>query len=153
MDAMSDILARIEHDRGCWRTIARLRCWPEPIEIGMFADDSGPTPYQKKVLQAILDHQTDLKSLIERPAFEFCKQFAGETFGSLDDDCNFIDFEFPALTEPAEIWDLIDAPSIDIPDFGDPQHIEFEVSFHCRFDIEHGMNARFVDFRVDGVSN
>lgn len=146
---VSNILGRLQRDNNLWRVSVDLPCWPgEPIELWMFAGDSGPTAYQRRVLEAILQWPIDLKPQVERAAFEQLRQYAGEVFESLSNDGEFVPFEFPELTKPSQIWSLIDLPSIDIPDVGSDDVIEFKLSFWSNFDMEHAFSLEFEDFRI-----
>jgi hypothetical protein len=149
MDTFSDVLARLKFDRGQWETTIRTPCWPEPIDVRITADEAGLTPYQKRVLELILGHSNNLKELVEEPIFQSCVEFAGETFETLDDDCNFVEFEFPTLSRPSDIWPLIDNPAIDIPENADGDQIKFEIVFYREWDLEHcSLHVRFCDFEV-----
>ena len=100
----------------------------------------------------ILSHSINLKVLVEEPVFRYCVDFAGETFETLDDECNFVPFEFPMVSEPSEIWPLIDNPTIDIPESGDDDQVEFDIVFHCRWDLEHcSLRVSFCNFKVVDV--
>jgi hypothetical protein len=149
VDKLADILARLRRDDDLWRVSADLPCWPgEPIELWMFADEAGPTDYQRRVLEAILQWPTDLKPQVEQAAFEQLRLYAGEQFESLSDDAELVPFVFPELAEPSQIWSLIELPSIDIPDVGPDDVVEFEIRFWSKFDIEHVFTLNFENFHV-----
>ena len=54
----------------------------------------------------------------------------------------------PKLTEPSQVWPLIDGPEVYIKwFFRTPSAIEFELSFNCDWDREHALGVLFHDFQ------
>ena len=151
MENLNDVLARLKYDRGQWEAILSVPCWPDPIEVWLPAEESGPTSYQRSVLDQILNHPTDLKSRLTTRLYEYCREFVGETFEALDDECKFVPFTFPELAEPLRIWDLVDSPAIEIEEGRESEVAEFDLIFSCKWDIEHRIRARFTNFEVTDV--
>ncbi len=54
----------------------------------------------------------------------------------------------PELTEPSQVWPLIDGPEVYIKwFFRTPSAIEFELGFNCEWDREHGLGVLYHDFQ------
>ena len=54
----------------------------------------------------------------------------------------------PKLSEPSQVWELIDEPVVCIPwIFRSESAVEFELSFNCEWDREHGLGVLYHDFR------
>jgi hypothetical protein len=52
------------------------------------------------------------------------------------------------LSRPSEVWSLIDDPEVYIHwHFRTPSAVEFELSFNCEWDPEHGLGVRYRDWQ------
>jgi len=53
----------------------------------------------------------------------------------------------PKLTAASQIWSLIDGPTVYIKSFfRTPAVVEFELSFTCEWDPEHGLGVLYEDW-------
>lgn len=131
-----------------WDGTAFVPFWNSDLDISINPIDGAISRRQLKVLRAILDHATDLKQEFERALFDYYQADVDGSYASYDDQGPIPGSGPPKLTKPAQVWKLIDDPVVSIPSyFRTKSAIEFELSFNCEWDREHGLGVRCRNWR------
>lgn len=112
-----------------WGGSAFVPFWGRELDFSIYPDEEGITPRQLAILRAVLSYPQDLRPDFERALFAYYQ-------ADLD------------LTEPGQVWTLIDEPVVCIPwIFRTETAIEFELSFNCEWDPEHGLGVLYRDWQ------
>jgi len=121
--------------------------WRGELEIYINPDESGITSRQLAVLRAVLSYPHDLRSAFERALFDYYQAEIDDLYCEYDSQGKPIPGSGPPkLSEPSQVWALIEGPDVCIPWlFRTPSAIEFELSFTCEWDPEHGLGVRYRD--------
>ena len=142
----------LKYDAECewWEGEKRLSWLGEPTVLRLYADASGPSPTQLRLWKQIVERRGSLRSQLEATLADYYNR---EVFGQLD-VADVLDwFEgntvpAPELTKPADIWKLVDCPSIAIEAMDHREPVRFAVEFACDWDHEHGISVWIEDWRV-----
>jgi hypothetical protein len=131
-----------------WEGSAFVPFWESELDVAIDPDDEGITPRQLVVLRAILRYSRDLRPDFERALFAYYQADVDGTYCDYDAEARPIPGSgSPKLTEPSQIWGLIDSPVVCIPSyFRSHSAIEFELSFNCEWDREHGLGVLYRDW-------
>jgi hypothetical protein len=132
-----------------WRGIAFVPCWGSELEVYVYPDDDEITARQLSVLSALLSHPGDIRAAFERALFDYYQAEVDGSYCSYSPGGRPIPGSGPPkLTAPSQVWSLIDGPEVYIKSFfRTPSAVEFELSFVCDWDPEHGLGVRYQDFR------
>ena len=132
-----------------WGGAAFVPCWGAELDVCIDPDEGAITPRQLGILRALLDYPHDLRPEFERALFEYYQAEVDGTYCSYDEFAKPIPGSGPPkLTEPSQVWPLIDGPTVYIkPFFRTPSAVEFELSFNCEWDPEHGLGVLYQDWR------
>ena len=132
-----------------WEGIAFVPFWGRELQVSIDPDEEGITPRQLSILRAILSYPRDLRPEFEQELFAYYQADVDGTYCSYDEHAQPIPGSGPPkLSEPSEVWGLIDEPVVCIPSyFRTPSAIEFELSFNCEWDREHGLGVLYRDWQ------
>lgn len=132
-----------------WGGTAPVPCWGSDLEIHVYPDEEGITPRQLTVLRALLGRRRSIRKVFERALFAYYLEDVDGTYCSYGPDGKPIPGSGPPkLTKPGQVWALIEGPEVYIKsDFQTESAIEFELSFTCEWDPEHGLGVLYQDFR------
>ena len=132
-----------------WEGKAFVRFWGQELDVSIDPDDGAITPRQLAVLRAILGYSQDLRPEFEQALFAYYQAEVDGTYCSYDEHAQPIPGSGPPkLSEPPQVWGLIDEPVVCIPCiFRTGSAIEFELSFNCEWDREHGLGVLYRDWR------
>ena len=132
-----------------WEGTAFVPFWGQELDVSVDPDDGAITLRQLAVLRAILAYPRDLRPEFEQALFAYYLADVAGTYCSYDEHAQPIPGSGPPkLTEPSQVWGLIDQPVVCIPwIFRTPSAIEFELSFNCEWDREHGLGVRYRNWR------
>jgi hypothetical protein len=116
-----------------WDGTAFVPFWGRELDISIYPDEDGITPRQLTVLRTILSYPRDLRPDFERALFAYYQADVDGTYCDYDGRGQPIPgFGPPTLTDPQQVWGLIDDPVVCIPMyFRTESAIEFELSFNC----------------------
>jgi hypothetical protein len=130
-----------------WEGTAFVPFWGAELQVSIKPDDEGITPRQLAVLRAVLGYARDLRPEFERALLAYYQADVEGASCCYDDDGEPIPGSGPPqLSEPSQVWELIDEP-VDIPwIFRTESAIEFELSFNCQWDPEHGLGVLYRDW-------
>jgi hypothetical protein len=132
-----------------WEGVALVPFWGRELDVSIYPDEAGITARQLVVLRAVLGFPRDLRQEFEGALFAYYQIHVGGTYCSYDDHARPIPGSGPPkLSEPSQVWGLIDEPVACIPShFRTPSAIEFELSFNCEWDPEHGLGVLYRDWQ------
>jgi len=132
-----------------WAGVAFVPCWGRELEVSIDPDEEDISPRQLAILRAVLSYPQDLRSEFERELFAYYQADVDGTYCSYDEHAQPIPGSGPPkLMKPADVWGLIDDPVVCIPwIFGTETAIEFELSFNCVWDREHGLGVLYRDWQ------
>ena len=132
-----------------WEGTAFLPFWGSELDVSLSPDEDGFTSRQLAVLREVLSYAQDLRPEFERALFAYYQAKVDGTYCSYDEDARPIPGSGPPkLSEPSRVWGLIDDPVVCIPSyFRTPSAIEFELSFNCEGDQEHGLGVLYRDWQ------
>jgi hypothetical protein len=131
-----------------WCGTAFLPCWESELDIHIDPDEDRITPRQIAVLRELLNHPEDIRPEFERALFDYYQAEVDGSYCEYDSDAKPIPGSGPPkLTKPSQIWSLIDGPEVYIKSFfRTASAIEFELSFCCEWDPEHGLGVLYQDW-------
>jgi hypothetical protein len=132
-----------------WDGTAFVPFWDRELDVSIDPDEEGITPRQLAILRAVLSYSRDLRPEFERALFAYYQTDVDGTYCSYDEHARPIPGSGPPkLTEPAQVWGLIDVPVIRIPwIFRTETADEFELCFNCGWDPEHGLGVLYRDWQ------
>jgi hypothetical protein len=129
-----------------WEGRAFVPFWGSELDVSIDPRDDGITPRQLTILRAVLGHLHDLRPEFERALFAYYQADVDDTYCDYDEHGQLI--SSPKLTKPSQVWKLVDEPVVCIPSyFRTPSAIEFELSFNCEWDPEHGLGVLYRDWQ------
>jgi hypothetical protein len=149
VDEATALLCDFQFVDPTWEGTAFVRFWEHELDISIDPHDGAITPRQLGVLRAILGYPRDLRPEFEQALFAYYQADVDGTYCSYDEDAKPIPGSGPPkLSESSQVWRLIDEPVVCIPwIFRTPSAIEFELSFNCEWDREHGLGVLYCDWR------
>jgi hypothetical protein len=132
-----------------WCGVAFVPCWGSDLEVHLDPDDDEITPRQLGVLRALLSHPDDIRPEFEQALFAYYQADVEGSYCICGPDGRPIPGSGPPkLTEPSQVWSLIDGPEVYIkPYFRALDGVEFELSFTCEWDPEHGLGVLYQDWQ------
>jgi hypothetical protein len=132
-----------------WEGTAFVPFWRSELDVSINPGDEGITPRQLAALRAVLTYPRDLRPAFERALFAYYRAEVDGTYCSYDEHARPIPGSGPPkLSEPSQVWGLIDEPVVCIPlYFRTLSAIEFELSFNCKWDQEHGLGVLYRDWQ------
>jgi hypothetical protein len=132
-----------------WDGTAFVPFWGRELDVSIDPDEDGITPRQLAVLRAVLNHKQDLRPEFEQALFAYYQADVDGAYCSYDEHARPTPGTGPPkLTEAAKVWGLIDDPVVCIPMFFRTESaIEFELSFNCEWDQEHGLGVLYRNWR------
>ena len=132
-----------------WDGTAFVPFWGRELDVSIDPDEEGITPRQIEILRAILSHTHDLRPGFEQALFDYYQAEIDGLYCEYGPDANPIPGTGPPkLKKPSQVWKLIDDPVVCIPHyFRTETAIEFELSFNCEWDREHGLGVLYRDWR------
>jgi hypothetical protein len=132
-----------------WDGTAFVPFWGCDLDVSIDPDEEGITPRQLAILRAVLNYSRDLRPEFERALFAYYQADVDATYCSYDEHARPIPGSGPPkLTEPAQVWGLIDEPVLCIPwIFRTETAVEFELSFNCEWNREHGLGVLYRDWQ------
>ena len=132
-----------------WEGRAFVPFWGRELDVSISPDDEGITPRQLGVLQAIVSYPRDIHLEFERALFAYYQAEVEGTYCSYDEHARPIPGSGPAkLRRPSQVRELIDEPVVCIPSyFRTESAVEFELSFNCKWDREHGLGVLYWDWQ------
>jgi hypothetical protein len=132
-----------------WYGTAFVPCWGNELEVYISPEESVISARQLAVLRAFLSYPRDLRPEFERALFDYYQAEVDGSYCSYDPQGKPIPGSGPPkLTDPAQVWSLIDGPEVYIPTyFRTESSIEFELSFVCEWDPEHGLGVLYRDWQ------
>jgi hypothetical protein len=97
---------------------------------------------------ALLNYPVNIRPQFERALFDFYQADVDGTYCSYKADGTPIAGSGPPkLNEPSQVWPLIEGPEVYIkPYFQTPTAVEFELTFTCEWDPEHGLGVLYRDW-------
>lgn len=147
----ADALRAFQFVGPCWSGRAAVPCWGrKELAINLYPEDADLAPRQLEVLRAVLRHPHDLRPTFERALFAHYKAEVERSYSAYDPVAHrdVPDSGPPTLSRPSEVWSLIDEPEVYIHrHFRTPLAVEFELSFNCEWDPEHGLGVRYQDWQ------
>ncbi len=149
IDEAASLLRDFRFVEPTWEGMAFVPFWGQELDISIDPEDGAITPRQIAVLRAILSYARDLRPEFEQALFAYYKADVEGTYCSYDERARPIPGTGPPeLSEPTQVWRLIDEPVVCIPwIFRTPSAIEFELSFNCAWDREHGLGILYRDWQ------
>ena len=128
-----------------WCGVAHVPCWGGELKVHIYPDKDDFTDRQLAVVRALLVYPHDIRPAFERALFDYYQADVYGTFCSYDAGGNPIpDSGPPRLDEPRQVWSLIAGPDVIIHHyFHTRSAVEFELSFTCDWDPEHGLGVRY----------
>jgi hypothetical protein len=132
-----------------WDGTAFVPFWRSELDISIDPSEEGITPRQLAILRAVLNYPQDLRPEFERALLDYYQADVDGTYCSYDEHGRPIPGSGPPkLTEPSQVWGLIDEPLVCIPwIFRTESAVEFELSFNCEWDREHGLGVLYRDWQ------
>jgi hypothetical protein len=132
-----------------WDGTVFVPLWGCELDFSIKPDEEGITPRQLTVLRAVLSYPRDLRPEFERALFAYYQADVDGTYCGYDEQARPIPGSGPRkLTDAAQVWGLIDDPVVCIPwIFRTELAVEFEMSFNCEWDREHGLGVLYRDWR------
>lgn len=132
-----------------WEGTAFVPFWGRELHVSIDPDEQGITLRQLGILREVLSDARDLRPEFERALFAYYQSEVDGTYCACDEHARPIPGSGPPkLTEPAQVWRLIDDPVVCIPwIFRTETAIEFELSFNCEWDHEHGLGVLYRDWQ------
>jgi hypothetical protein len=139
------LLRRLRFIDPTWCGTALVPCWGSELEIHLKPEEDDITPRQLHVVRALLSRADDIRREFERALFAYYKADVDGSYCSYGAAGLPIPGSGPPkLTEPSQVWSLIDGPEIYIkPYLRTPSAVEFELSFTCEWDPEHGLGVLY----------
>lgn len=132
-----------------WSGSAVVPFWGSKLNLNLYSYEGEIEPRQVEIVRAILAYTTDLRPEFERALFAYYQADVDGTYCAYGPDGEKIPGSGPPkLTAPSQVWPLIDGPEIYIKSFfRTPAAVEFELSFNCEWDPEHGLGVRYQDWQ------
>jgi hypothetical protein len=132
-----------------WQGTGLVPFWGCELPVSIYPDDEGITPRQLAVLRAVLSYPGDLRAEFERALFAYYRAKVEGSYCAYDEHARPIPNSGPPeLSEPSQVWGLIDEPVVCIHSyFRTATEIEFELSFNCEWDPEHGLGVLYRDWQ------
>jgi hypothetical protein len=132
-----------------WCGTAFVPFWGGELEIHIDPDEDEITRRQLEVLRALLSYPVDIRAEFEHALFDYYQAEVDGTYCSYGPNGKPIPGSGPPkLTKSSQVWSLIDGPSVHIKwYFVTPAAVEFELSFTCEWDPEHGLGVLYQDWR------
>jgi hypothetical protein len=132
-----------------WDGTAFVPFWGRDLEVSIDPDDNSITRRQQMVLRAVLRHSEGLRPEFERALFRYYQADVAGSYCAYDERGRSVPGPGPpALTEPSQVWGLIDDPVVCIPGyFRTRSAIEFSLAFNCVWDREHGLGVLYRNWR------
>jgi hypothetical protein len=132
-----------------WCGSAFVLGWGQKLEIYIYPDEGKIAPRQLDILRALLNYPQDLRAEFERALFDYYQADVDGSYCEYGPDAKPIPGSGPPkLTEPSQVWSLIEGPEVYIkPFFKTPSAVEFELSFTCEWDPEHGLGVLYQDWQ------
>jgi hypothetical protein len=142
------LLQGLHFENPTWDGTALVPFWGSELDVAIDPDEEGITARQLAILRAILRYSRDLRPVFEKALFEYYQADVDGTYCAYDEQARPIPGSGPPkLTDPSQVWGLIDEPVVCIPRyFRTPSAIEFELSFNCEWDPEHGLGVLYRDW-------
>ena len=134
------LLRDLEFVDPSWEGRAFVPSWDRELQVSIRPGDEGITPRQLTVLRAVLGYLQQLRSEFEWALFAYYRADVEGSYCSYDEHGRPIPGSGPpSLSEPSQVWGLIDEPAVCIPSyFRTPSAVEFELSFNCMWDEQLG---------------
>jgi hypothetical protein len=132
-----------------WDGTAFVPFWGRELDVSIDPDEGRIMPRQLAVLRAVLSYPRDLRPEFERALFAYYQADIDGTYFAYDDRGRPIPGSGPPkLTDSGQVWALIDYPVVCIPwIFRTDSTVEFELSFNCEWDCEHGLGVLYRDWQ------
>lgn len=136
-----------------WSGRAPLPCWGGQ-ELSVNIDPEGAeadiSSRQLDVLCALLEYPSDLRPAFERALFRYYQSDVEGSYCAYDPATNgpVPGSGPPELTDPPQVWRLIDEAEVFIHwIFRTRAAVEFELSFNCEWDREHGLGVLYRNWK------
>ena len=132
-----------------WSGTAFVPCWGSELDIHLYLREGEIEPRQLDIVRALRSYPQDIRPGFERAMFDYYQDDVEGMYCACGPDGRPIPGSGPpTLTAPAQVWSLIDGPEIYIKwFFRTPTAVEFELSFTCEWDPEHGLGVRYQDWQ------
>jgi hypothetical protein len=149
VDEARNLLPNLSQNDLGWSGTAFVPCWGSELDIHLTCHDGVLEARQADTVRALLGHTEDLRPGFERALFEYYQEDVDGTYCAYGPDGRPVPGSGPPkLTEPSQVWPLIDGPEVYIKwFFRTPSAVEFELSFNCEWDREHGLGVLYHDFQ------
>jgi hypothetical protein len=133
-----------------WCGTAHVPLWGGELDVYVRSDEGDRvTARQLRVLRAVLAHPDDLRPEFERALFDYYRAEVEGSYCAYDPGGQPVPGSGPPkLSHPAQVWKHIDGPDLYIPEvFRTRSAVEFELSFTCDCDPEHGLGVLYRDWK------
>lgn len=131
-----------------WSGTAFVACWGSDLGIHLSTYGGDVEARQVEIVRALLAYPKDIRPEFERALFGYYQADVDGAYCEYGDDGQPIPGSGPPkLTEPNQVWPLIDGPEVYVkPFFRTEAAVEFELSFTCEWDPEHGLGVIYHDW-------